>query len=119
MGWTKGGVMPNGDAAITTIFDADNHYWETVDSFTRHRDPKFAERGVRLVDIDGMPRYMFDGGRLHPIIPGPGDVHLRPRPGALYDYFAGKSDKARLGNELSCEDPKEHPEWFDRDARLE
>ena len=64
------------------------------------------------------PRYVFDGGRLHPIIPGPGDVHMRPTPGALYDYFAGTSDKARLGNELSCEDPAEHPEWFDRDARL-
>ena len=32
---------------IPTIFDADNHYWETSDSFTRHRDPKFAERGCR------------------------------------------------------------------------
>ena len=58
------------------------------------------------------------GERQHPIIPGPGDVHPRPRPGALYDYFAGTSDKARLGNELSCEDPADHPEWFDRDARL-
>ena len=35
------------------IFDADNHYWETSDAFTRHRDPEFAERGVRLVDVDG------------------------------------------------------------------
>ncbi|HXY92146.1 MAG TPA: amidohydrolase family protein [Acidimicrobiia bacterium] len=106
--------------AIPTVFDADNHYWETSDAFTRHRDPEFAERGVRLVDIDGngKPRYVFDGGRVHPILPGPGDVHLRPRPGALYEYFAGRSDKARLGNELSCEDPAAHPEWFDRDARL-
>jgi predicted TIM-barrel fold metal-dependent hydrolase len=105
---------------ITTIFDADNHYWETTESFTRYRDPKFAERGIRLVDLDGSgtPRYVFASGRVHPIIPGPGDVHMRPRPGALYDYFAGKSDKARLGNELSCEDPNAHPEWFDRDARL-
>jgi len=105
---------------IPTIFDADNHYWETSDAFTRHRDPAFAERGVRLVDLDGSgkPRYVFDGGRVHPILPGPGDVHPRPRPGALYDYFAGKSDRARLGNELSCEDPAAHPEWFDRDARL-
>jgi predicted TIM-barrel fold metal-dependent hydrolase len=112
--------MPNGNREITTIFDADNHYWETTESFTRHRAPEFAERGVRLVDVDGSgkPRYMFAGGRLHPIIPGPGDVHPRPRPGALYDYFAGKSDKARLGNELACEDPDAHPEWFDRDARL-
>jgi predicted TIM-barrel fold metal-dependent hydrolase len=112
--------MTNGNDAIETIFDADNHYWETSDAFTRHRDPKFAERGVRLVDLDGngKPRYVFDGGRVHPIIPGPGDVHMRPRPGSLYEYFAGRSDKARLGNELSSEDPKAHPEWFNRDARL-
>jgi predicted TIM-barrel fold metal-dependent hydrolase len=112
--------MPDGNREITTIFDADNHYWETVDSFTRYRDAEYADRGVRLVDLDGngKVRYVFAGGRVHPIIPGPGDVHLRPRPGALYDYFAGKSDKARLGDELSCEDPAAHPEWFDRDARL-
>jgi len=110
----------NAREAIPTIFDADNHYWETSDAFTRHRAPEFAERGVRLVDLDGngKPRYVFDGGRVHPILPGPGDVHPRPRPGALYDYFAGRSDKARLGNELSCEDPAAHPEWFDREARL-
>jgi predicted TIM-barrel fold metal-dependent hydrolase len=109
--------MTNGNEAIKTIFDADNHYWETSDAFTRYRDPKYADRGVTLIDIDGKPRYTF-GERLHPIIPGPGDVHLRPRPGALHDYFAGKSDKARLGNELACEEPSEHPEWYDRDARL-
>lgn len=112
--------MPDTSDVITTIFDADNHYWETAESFTRHRDPLFADRGVRLVDLDGNGklRYVFPDGRVHPIIPGPGDLHKRPRPGALYDYFAGKSDKARLGNELACEDPAEHPEWFDRDARL-
>jgi predicted TIM-barrel fold metal-dependent hydrolase len=110
--------MPNGNDVIATVFDADNHYWETSDAFTRHRDPKFAERGVRLVEVDGKPRYLFDGGRLHPIIPGPGDVHPRPRPGSLYEYFAGRSDKARLGDELACEDPAQHPEWYDRDARL-
>jgi predicted TIM-barrel fold metal-dependent hydrolase len=112
--------MVDGNELITTIFDADNHYWETSDAFTRHRDPKFADRGVRLIDIDGSgkSRYMFDGGRLHPIIPGPGDVFNRPRPGSLYDYFAGRSDKRRLGSELSCEDPAEHPEWFKRAARL-
>jgi predicted TIM-barrel fold metal-dependent hydrolase len=109
--------MTNGNELITTIFDADNHYWETSDAFTRHRDAKFADRGVTLIDVDGKPRYTF-GERLHPIIPGPGDVHLRPRPGALTDYFAGRSSKARVGNELACEEPSEHPEWYDHDARL-
>lgn len=100
-----------------TIFDADNHYWETSDAFTRHRDPRFADRGVRVVDVEGKARYVV-GDRLHPILPGPGDVHPRPKPGALYDYFAGRSDKGSLGAELACEVPSEHPEWFDRDARL-
>jgi len=102
---------------IGSFFDADNHYWETSDAFTRHRDPKFADRGVRVVDLDGVPRYVI-GDRVHPILPGPGDVHLRPRPGALYDYFGGRNDKGSVGRELACEVPSEHPEWFDRDARL-
>ena len=59
-------------------------------------------------EVNGKPRYFF-GERQHPIIPGPGDVHLRPRPGALYDYFAGKSGKERVGNELACEDPARAP----------
>jgi predicted TIM-barrel fold metal-dependent hydrolase len=105
------------DTAITTIFDADNHYWEPSDAFTRHRDPAFADRGVVLQDVDGKAAY-YVNGRRHPLVPGPGDVHMRPRPGSLYDYFAGRSDKASLADALTSEDPNEHPEWFDRDARL-
>lgn len=102
---------------IPTIFDTDNHYWEATDSFTRHRDPKFADRGVVLREVDGKPRYFF-GDRPHPVSPGPADQHGRPRPGALYDYFKGVSGLDRVGDELSCEDPNDHPEWFKRDARL-
>lgn len=102
---------------ITTVFDADNHYWESSDAFTRHRDPRFLDRGLRVVDVDGKLRY-FIGDRPHPILPGPGDAHLRPRPGALFDYFSGRSDKGSVGDELACEVPAEHPEWFERNARL-
>ena len=109
--------MRTAGSEIQDLFDADNHYWEVSDSFTRYRDPRFSERGVVLKQVNGKPHYFF-GERQHPIIPGPGDVHPRPRPGALYDYFAGKSSKERVGNELACEDPGAHPEWFDRDARL-
>jgi predicted TIM-barrel fold metal-dependent hydrolase len=107
--------MVNDD--IATIFDADNHYWEPSDAFTRHRDPRFLERGLRLAEVDGKLKY-FIGDRLHPILPGPADKHARPRPGALFDYFAGNTDKGAVGDELTCEDPAEHPEWFNRDARL-
>lgn len=98
-------------------FDADNHYWEPSDAFTRYRDPAFLDRGLRVVDVDGVAVYRL-GDRRHPILPGPGDVQPRPRPGALYDYFAGRTDKGALGDELTSEPPGEHPEWFERDARL-
>ena len=69
------------------IFDADNHYWESSDAFTRHRSATFKDRGLRLQEKDGKQAY-FIGDREHPILPGPGDQHGRPVPGALFDYFA-------------------------------
>jgi predicted TIM-barrel fold metal-dependent hydrolase len=106
------------DDQIPTIFDADNHYWEASDAFTRHRSPKYADRGVLVKEIDGRMRYVVHG-ELHPWVPGPGDVNPRPRPGALFDYFTGKGAKTDVARMLTCEEPSEHPEWFNRDARIE
>ena len=99
------------------VFDADNHYWETSEAFTRHRKPEFLDRGLRVLEVNGALRY-FIRDKPHEILPGPGDVQPRPRPGALYDYFGGRGDKHSIADELACEDPAEHPEWYDRDARL-
>ena len=81
--------MVNGSDEIATIFDADNHYWESSDAFTRYRDPKFADRGVQVKEVDGVLRYVLDG-EVFQWLPGPGDVHDRPRPGSFMEYFAGK-----------------------------
>ena len=81
-----------------TVFDADNHYWEVSDAFTRYRDPKFADRGVVLKEVDGKPRYFF-GERPHPIIPGPGDVHPRPVPARSTTTSRGRA--ARSGSATS------------------
>jgi predicted TIM-barrel fold metal-dependent hydrolase len=104
-------------AAFGPIFDADNHYWETSDAFTRYRDPQFRERGLRVVEHEGALRY-FIGNEPHQILPGPGDVHLRPKPGALFDYFAGVAPHDNFLKELASEAPQDHPEWYQRDARL-
>jgi predicted TIM-barrel fold metal-dependent hydrolase len=104
------------NAEFGPVFDADNHYWESSDAFTRYRDPKFADRGVRLVEVDGKLRY-FIGDKPHATCPGPGDQHGRPKPGILYDYFAGREaiDPVRHAySELAAD----HPDWFHRDARL-
>jgi predicted TIM-barrel fold metal-dependent hydrolase len=102
----------SGTAELTTVFDADNHYWEATDSFTRHRSPEFAERGVTVREVDGRLRYWVNDD-LHPWIPGPGDANARPRPGAFLDR-SGRS----INEMLVAEDPSQHPEWFHRDARL-
>ena len=99
------------------IFDADNHYWESRDAFTRYRSSKFADRGLRLVETDRGVRY-FIGDEAHPILPGPGDLHGRPVPGALLDYFAGRATLDPSMPELWSQQPVDHPEWYNRDARL-
>ena len=53
--------MASASEQFPRIFDADNHYWETSDAFTRHRNPKYAERGVLIKEIDGHPRYVVGG----------------------------------------------------------
>ena len=50
--------------------DADNHYYEALDAFTRHLDPKFKHRGVRAVR-DGSHVEMLIGGKLNSFIPNP------------------------------------------------
>lgn len=104
-------------ADFGAVFDADNHYWEGSEAFTRYRSPKYKDRGIRLVEKDGAVRY-FIGEREHPILPGPGDQHGRPVPGALFDYFAGKATMDPRMPELWSHTPADHPEYFNRDARL-
>ena len=62
-------------------FDADNHYYEAPDAFTRHLDPTMAKRG----DAVGRRRRQGGGcwsaGGVNRFIPNP---HLRPgRPARL------------------------------------
>ncbi len=104
--------MTDSSDDLATVFDADNHYWETTDAFTRHRSPQFADRGVLVREVDGRLRYVV-GGELHPWIPGPGDANPRPQPGAFLDR-TGRS----IVEMLTAEDPTQHPEWYQRDARL-
>jgi len=101
---------------LEIAFDADNHYWEASDAFTRHRDPAFAERGVQVQEIDGTLRYVL-GGELFMGLPGPADVHARPAPGSFLGLFAGRTKREDFTASFQVP-PSDHPEWYDRDARL-
>ena len=45
------------------MFDADNHYYEAADAFSRHLDPALAPRCIQWAEIDGRSYHVI-GGRV-------------------------------------------------------
>jgi predicted TIM-barrel fold metal-dependent hydrolase len=70
------------------LFDADNHYYEATDAFTRHLDPRFAKRAMQWGEINGKQRLIV-AGRVNRFIPNP-TFDPVAKPGALDDYFRGQ-----------------------------
>ncbi len=68
--------------------DADNHYYEPLDAFTRHLHKKFRKRGVQPVQ-DGKRTYMLMGGKINHFIP---NVTFDPIivPGCMDQFFRGQ-----------------------------
>ena len=102
-------------AVDSPVFDADNHYYEALDAFTRHLDPKLGPRVIEWVDINGR-RYHALGGRVSRAVTNPTFNPITP-PGALVDYFRGNPD-GRPIHELMGKPEPIRPEYRDRDARL-
>ena len=99
-------------------FDADNHYYEAEDAFTRHIDKSMAKRCMQWADIDGKRRLLV-GGRVNKFIPNPTFDPIA-LPGALEDYFRGRNtDGIDLKTMFGELDPiADHPEYRNRDARV-
>jgi len=99
-------------------FDADHHYYEAEDAFTRHIDPRMAKRCMQWAEVDGKRRLLV-GGRINKFIPNPTFDPIAA-PGVLEDYFRGRNteglDLKTMFGEL--EPISEHPEYRDRDARV-
>ena len=70
-------------------FDADNHYYEATDAFTRHIDPEYAKRGDAVGDVDGKQRLLVDG-RINRFIPNP-TFDPVAKPGVLDDVLPGQA----------------------------
>lgn len=98
------------------VFDADNHYYEATDAFTRHIDPKMARRAMQWADVDGRRRLLV-GGRVNRFIPNPLFDPVA-KPGSLDEYFRGRNPGARDMRSLFGELEPIRPEYRDREARL-
>ena len=97
------------------VFDADNHYYEALDAFTRHLDPALGPRVLQWAEIDGR-RYHMLGGRISRAVTNPTFNPVAPA-GALADYFRGNPNGVPM-HELMGKPEPIRPEYRDRDARL-
>ena len=96
-------------------FDADNHYYEAVDAFTRHIPKAMARRCMQWADLNGKPRLLV-GGKVNSFIPNP-TFDPVSKPGQLDAYFRGKVS----GNDIKVMFGELDPlpaEYRDRDARM-
>jgi predicted TIM-barrel fold metal-dependent hydrolase len=100
---------------ISSIFDADNHYYEALDAFTRHLDPRLGPRCVMWSEVGGR-RYHLVGGQLSTVVSNPTFDPIA-KPGALYGYFRGNAEGKTIAEYLTDREPI-RPEYRDRDARL-
>jgi len=100
------------------FFDCDNHYYEAMDAFTRHMDPKLAKRAMQWVQVDGKTRLMV-GEKVNKFIPNPTFDPIS-KPGALDEYFRGRNPAGADARQLfgDLDRMAEHPEYRDREARL-
>src|SRR5882672_8122190 len=69
------------------VFDCDNHYYEALDAFTRHLDPRLGGRCVQWAEIGGR-RYHVIAGRVSHAVTNP-TFNPIAKPGAMHEYFRG------------------------------
>lgn len=98
----------------TRIIDADNHYYEPDDAWSRHIDPAFRDRCIHIRrGADGIGRPYFGAAPLYYLERTPLD--LVGRPGAVVN---DKDGRYRPLAEDDLVRPGEVPWYVNRDARL-
>jgi predicted TIM-barrel fold metal-dependent hydrolase len=96
-------------------FDCDNHYYEALDAFTRHADPRMAERCVQWCEINGRKYHVVGGKISHAVANATFDPIAKA--GALHDYFRGNPNSLTPADFLMDREPI--PAYYrDRDARV-
>jgi len=99
-----------------TTFDADNHYYEATDAFTRYLDKGMGRRAMQWAEVDGRQRLLV-AGAVNRFIPNP-TFDPVAKPGSLDDYFRGRNPRGEDIASLFGELEPIRPEYRDREARL-
>ncbi len=97
-------------------FDADHHFYEAEDAFTRHIDPRLRSRCMQWAVVDGRKRLLV-GGKVNKFIPNP-TFDPVARPGVLDEYFRGRNPEGKDMRALFGALDPIRPEYRDREAKL-
>jgi len=100
---------------VNGAFDGDNHYYEALDAFTRHLDPKLGPRVIQWAEVDGR-RYHLIGGRISRVVVNPTFDPVSPA-GAMSEYFRG-NPSGKLPREYLRDREPIRAEYRDRVERL-
>lgn len=99
------------------VIDADTHYYEDEDAFTRHLPASMAERAVQWVTI-GDERRMLTGGKLFNFVPNDSFDRVT-KPGALDNWFRGVNPEHQPMMHYFNDMQPCDPAFRDRDLRLQ
>ena len=97
------------------VFDADNHYYEALDAFTRHLDPRLGGRCVQWCQIGNRSYHVVAGRVSHAVVNPTFDPIAKA--GAMHDYFRGNPE-GRFPLEFLKDREPIRAEYRDRDARV-
>jgi predicted TIM-barrel fold metal-dependent hydrolase len=97
------------------VNDFDQHYYEAIDAFTRHLDPRLGQRIIQWCEIGGRKYHVIAGKVSHAVV-NPTFDPVSPA-GAMAEYFRG-NPSGRSPLEYLKEREPIRPAYRDRDARL-
>ena len=97
------------------VFDADNHYYEALDAFTRHVPTAMQPRCVQWSEIEGRKHHVV-GGRVSRAVT---NATFNPiaKAGAMHEYFRGNPNN-RNPLEMLAEREPIPAAYRNRDARV-
>jgi predicted TIM-barrel fold metal-dependent hydrolase len=98
------------------VFDADNHLYETRDSFTRHLPDRY-KGAIEYVELHGRTKIMIRG-TVSEYIPNP-TFDVVARPGAQEDYFRNGNPEGKSYREIVGEPMRSIPAFREPAPRLE
>ncbi|MAE94242.1 MAG: amidohydrolase [Deltaproteobacteria bacterium] len=97
------------------VFDADNHFYETEESFTRHLPKKF-RKDIQYVEVNGRKKLALCG-HYSDYIPNP-TFEVVARPGSHEPWFRAQNPEGKTLREITGAPERCRDEYRDPEKRL-